>query len=104
MCLERSGGVAACIRRHPRSDGPKRSCAYAGGIIRAVAPPARGGPAARARTIHIDNCGVAVLSEHTVRDHVKAVLTKTRVSSRAELVSHLFYEYSHAAGAEVVHV
>ncbi|MBF4629626.1 LuxR family transcriptional regulator [Clavibacter michiganensis subsp. phaseoli] len=43
------------------------------------------------------------LSEHTVRDHVKAVLMKTGVSSRAALVSHLFFEYSHAAGAEVVH-
>ncbi|SMH42814.1 regulatory protein, luxR family [Rathayibacter oskolensis] len=44
------------------------------------------------------------LSEHTVRDHVKAVLMKTGVSSRAALVSHLFFEYSHAAGPEVVHL
>jgi DNA-binding CsgD family transcriptional regulator len=44
------------------------------------------------------------LSEHTVRDHVKSVLQKTGVSSRAELVSHLFFEYSRASGAEVIHL
>lgn len=45
------------------------------------------------------------LSEHTVRDHVKAVLMKTGVSSRAALVSHLFFEHVHpSAAVEAVHV
>ncbi|HEY0259935.1 MAG TPA: LuxR C-terminal-related transcriptional regulator [Lacisediminihabitans sp.] len=37
------------------------------------------------------------LSEHTIRDHVKAVLTKTGLSSRAALVAHLFFEYGRAS-------
>ena len=45
------------------------------------------------------------LSEHTVRDHVKATLNKTGVSSRAELVSHLFFEHVHStADSDLVHV
>ncbi|WP_231336327.1 helix-turn-helix transcriptional regulator [Actinomadura graeca] len=33
-----------------------------------------------------------VISPHTVRDHVKTVFAKTRVSSRGELVARLFAE------------
>jgi DNA-binding NarL/FixJ family response regulator len=45
------------------------------------------------------------LSEHTVRDHVKSILTKTGVSSRAALVAHLFFEHVHPQfEREAVHV
>jgi DNA-binding CsgD family transcriptional regulator len=50
------------------------------------------------------------LSAHTVRDHVKAILQKTRVSSRGELVAKLYAEHYRpdpprraGATADVVH-
>ncbi|MGH3239377.1 MAG: response regulator transcription factor [Spirillospora sp.] len=39
-----------------------------------------------------DIAATLVISPHTVRDHVKAVFAKTRVSSRGELVARLFAE------------
>lgn len=39
-----------------------------------------------------DIAAALVISPHTVRDHVKAVFAKTRVSSRGELVARLFAE------------
>ena len=45
------------------------------------------------------------LSPHTVRDYVKAVFEKVGVSSRGELVAHLFGEhYSDPLHATMVHV
>ena len=35
------------------------------------------------------------ISEHTVRDHVKAILTKTGASSRGELLSLLFHHHAY---------
>lgn len=48
--------------------------------------------------------GALFLSEHTVRDHVKSVLTKTGVTSRAALVAHLFFEHEHPSDIESAHV
>ncbi len=45
------------------------------------------------------------LSPHTVRDHVKAILSKVGVSSRGELVSTLYldhFEHTHFAGLHSV--
>lgn len=46
--------------------------------------------------------GGLFLSEHTVRDHVKSMLAKIGVSSRAELVAHLFFEMSEDPNARDV--
>ncbi|MEU4196984.1 helix-turn-helix transcriptional regulator [Kribbella sp. NPDC026611] len=42
------------------------------------------------------------LSPHTVRDHIKAVFDKTRVSSRGELVAKLFTEHYEPLGTDRV--
>jgi DNA-binding CsgD family transcriptional regulator len=39
-----------------------------------------------------DIAGELIISPHTVRDHLKTVFAKTRVSSRGELVARLFAE------------
>lgn len=36
------------------------------------------------------------ISEHTVRDHIKSILTKTDSSSRGELLSRLFHDHAYA--------
>jgi DNA-binding CsgD family transcriptional regulator len=45
------------------------------------------------------------ISPHTVRDHIKVVFDKTRVSSRGELVAKLFTEhYEPSSASNVVRV
>ena len=38
-----------------------------------------------------------LISEHTVRDHIKAILAKTGTKSRGELMSLLFDHHAHSA-------